>query len=137
MVRLMRLIREERREERFGCTWYSQMPRSHPRAMSALRVWCVGCLILHCRLPASIYHAELIELPTRLQAKSLRSRDAVHPATIEEKEIILLNILYIFGLNTNLLFKSIFYKANLYESFNKRVIYIRADNNSLILKVIK
>jgi hypothetical protein len=39
-------------------------------------------LILCCRLPTFIYHAELIELPTRLQAKSLKSRDAVHPTTI-------------------------------------------------------
>jgi hypothetical protein len=64
MVRLMRLTREERREQSIGRTvlWYGQMPRSHPRTMSALRVWCVGCLILCCRLPASIYHAELIEL---------------------------------------------------------------------------
>jgi hypothetical protein len=49
----------------------------------------------------------------------------------------LLNILYISGLNTNLLFKSILYKANLHESFNKGAIYIRADNNNLVLKAIK
>jgi hypothetical protein len=49
----------------------------------------------------------------------------------------LLNILYIPGLNTNLLSKNIFYKASLYENFNKGVIYIRADNSSLILKTIK
>jgi hypothetical protein len=36
----------------------------------------------------------------------------------------LLNILYIPGLSTNLLFKDILYKANLYGSFNKGVIYI-------------
>jgi hypothetical protein len=49
----------------------------------------------------------------------------------------LLNILYISGLNTNLLSKGILYKVNLYGSFNKGVIYIRADNSNLILKVIK
>jgi hypothetical protein len=49
----------------------------------------------------------------------------------------LLNILYISKLNTNLLFKGIFYKADLYRSFNKDVIYIRADNSSLVLKNIK
>jgi hypothetical protein len=49
----------------------------------------------------------------------------------------LLNILYISGLNTNLLSRGIFYKANLYGSFNKGVIYIRADNSNLILKAIK
>jgi hypothetical protein len=49
----------------------------------------------------------------------------------------LLNILYILRLNTNLLFKSILYKVSLYGNFNKGAIYIRADNNSLILKVIK
>jgi hypothetical protein len=49
----------------------------------------------------------------------------------------LLNILYIPGLGTNLLFKGVFYKANLYENFDKNVIYIRADNNSLILKAVK
>jgi hypothetical protein len=47
------------------------------------------------------------------------------------------NILYIPGLSTNLLSKGIFYKASLYKSFNKRVIYIRANNNSLVLKAIK
>jgi hypothetical protein len=51
--------------------------------------------------------------------------------------MILLNILYIPGLNTNLLSKNIFYKADFYRSFNKNVIYIRADNNSLVLKTIK
>jgi hypothetical protein len=50
-VRLMRLTREERREESFGRTvlWYGQMPRSHPRTMSALRMWCMGfpaCVLL-------------------------------------------------------------------------------------------
>jgi hypothetical protein len=49
----------------------------------------------------------------------------------------LLNILYIPGLNINLLFKDIFYKAGLYKSFNKGAIYIRADNNNLVLKAIK
>jgi hypothetical protein len=49
----------------------------------------------------------------------------------------LLNILYISGLGTNLLFKGIFYKADLYGSFNKGAIYMRADNSSLILKAIK
>jgi hypothetical protein len=49
----------------------------------------------------------------------------------------LLNILYIPGLNTNLLFKDALYKANLYGSFNKSAIYIRADNNSLVFKTIK
>jgi hypothetical protein len=39
--------------------------------MSVLRVWCVGCLILYCMLPASVHHAELLELPTRLQANGL------------------------------------------------------------------
>jgi hypothetical protein len=34
------------------------------------------------------------------------------------------NILYIPGLGTNLLSKDILYKAGLYKSFNKRVIYI-------------
>jgi hypothetical protein len=49
----------------------------------------------------------------------------------------LLNILYIPGFNTNLLFKGILYKVNLYKSFNKSIIYIRADNSSLVLKAIK
>jgi hypothetical protein len=49
----------------------------------------------------------------------------------------LLNILYISGLGTNLLSRGTLYKAGLYESFNKRVIYIRADNSSLVLKIIK
>jgi hypothetical protein len=49
----------------------------------------------------------------------------------------LLNILYIPGLGINLLFRGVFYKADLYKNFNKSVIYIRADNNSLILKAIK
>jgi hypothetical protein len=49
----------------------------------------------------------------------------------------LLNILYIFRFNMNLLSKSILYKANLYESFNKSAIYIRANNSSLVLKAIK
>jgi hypothetical protein len=66
MVRLIRLTREERREQSFGRTKYGQMPRSHPRTMSALRVWCIGCLIYCCRLLVSIYYAELIELSTRL-----------------------------------------------------------------------
>jgi hypothetical protein len=48
----------------------------------------------------------------------------------------LLNILYILRLNTNLLSKDVFYKADLYGSFNKDVIYIQADNNSLILKLL-
>jgi hypothetical protein len=51
--------------------------------------------------------------------------------------MILLNILYIPGLGTNLLFKGAFYKAGFHRSFNKGVIYIRADNNSLILKAVK
>jgi hypothetical protein len=51
--------------------------------------------------------------------------------------MILLNILYIPRFNTNLLFRNILYKADLYESFNKGVIYIRADNSSLVLKAIK
>jgi hypothetical protein len=37
----------------------------------------------------------------------------------------------------NLLFRSVFYKASLYKSFDKGVIYIRADNSSLVLKAIK
>jgi hypothetical protein len=49
----------------------------------------------------------------------------------------LLNILYIPGLSTNLLFKGVFYKANLYGNFDKGVIYIRADNSSLVLKAVK
>jgi hypothetical protein len=49
----------------------------------------------------------------------------------------LLNVLYVPGLGTNLLFKGTLYKAGLYKSFNKRVIYIRADNSSLVLKAIK
>jgi hypothetical protein len=49
----------------------------------------------------------------------------------------LLNILYIFGLNTNLLFKDALYKAGLYKSFDKGIIYIRAKDSSLILKTIK
>jgi hypothetical protein len=91
MLRLMRLTREERREESFGRTvpWYGQMPRSHPRIVSAFRVWYIGCLILHCRLPASIYHAELIELLTRLQAKSLKSRDTVHPTISDPPQSML------------------------------------------------
>jgi hypothetical protein len=44
---------------------------------------------------ASMYHAELIELFTWLQAKSLRSRDAVHPAT----QYIYIDILRIKELN--------------------------------------
>jgi hypothetical protein len=51
--------------------------------------------------------------------------------------MILLNILYIPGLGINLLFKGVFYKVNLYRSFNKGVIYIRADNSSLIFKTVK
>jgi hypothetical protein len=49
----------------------------------------------------------------------------------------LLNILYISGLGINLLSKDALYKAGLHGSFNKSVIYIRANNNSLILKTIK
>jgi hypothetical protein len=49
----------------------------------------------------------------------------------------LLNVLYIPGLGINLLSKSAFYKADLHGSFNKSVIYIRADNSSLIFKAIK
>jgi hypothetical protein len=37
----------------------------------------------------------------------------------------------------NLLSKDVLYKVNLYKSFNKGVIYIRAKNSSLILKTIK
>jgi hypothetical protein len=36
----------------------------------------------------------------------------------------LLNILYVPGLGINLLSKGVFYKAGLYGSFNKGVIYI-------------
>jgi hypothetical protein len=43
---------------------------------------------------------------------------------MEGRKIILLNILYIPGFNINLLPKDIFYKADLYKSFNKGVIYI-------------
>jgi hypothetical protein len=49
----------------------------------------------------------------------------------------LLNILYILGLGTNLLFRGALYKADLYRSFNKSVIYIRADDSSLVFKAIK
>jgi hypothetical protein len=49
----------------------------------------------------------------------------------------LLNVLYISGLDINLLSEGALYKASLYKSFNKGVIYIRVDNNSLILKIIK
>jgi hypothetical protein len=49
----------------------------------------------------------------------------------------LLNILYIPGLGINLLFKSILYKADLFRSFNKGVIYIRTNNNNLVFKTIK
>jgi hypothetical protein len=49
----------------------------------------------------------------------------------------LLNILYISGLNINLLSRSILYKASLYGSFNKSAIYIRTNNNNLVLKAIK
>jgi hypothetical protein len=49
----------------------------------------------------------------------------------------LLNILYIPGLGINLLSKGVFYKAGLHGSFNKNIIYIRADNSSLILKAVK
>jgi hypothetical protein len=49
----------------------------------------------------------------------------------------LLNILYISGLGINLLFRGVLYKAGLYGSFNKNVIYIRADDDSLILKAVK
>jgi hypothetical protein len=41
------------------------------------------------------------------------------------------------GLDINLFFKSILYKANLYRSFNKDVIYVRTDNSSLVFKAIK
>jgi hypothetical protein len=51
--------------------------------------------------------------------------------------MILLNILYILGLNTNLLSKGILYKVNLYKSFNKGAIYIRVNNSSLVLKTVK
>jgi hypothetical protein len=51
--------------------------------------------------------------------------------------MIILNILYILGLSTNLLSEDIFYKANLYKSFNKGATYIRADNSSLVLKAVK
>jgi hypothetical protein len=37
----------------------------------------------------------------------------------------------------NLLFKGVFYKAGLYRNFDKGVIYIQADNSSLVLKTIK
>jgi hypothetical protein len=37
----------------------------------------------------------------------------------------------------NLLSGGILYKTGLYKSFNKRVIYIRADDNSLVLKTVK
>jgi hypothetical protein len=37
----------------------------------------------------------------------------------------------------NLLSRNILYKASLHGSFNKGVIYIRADNSSLVLKAIK
>jgi hypothetical protein len=49
----------------------------------------------------------------------------------------LLNILYIPGLSINLLSGGALYKAGLHENFNKGVIYIRADNSSLILKAVK
>jgi hypothetical protein len=49
----------------------------------------------------------------------------------------LLNILYVSGLGTNLLSRGALYKAGLYGSFNKSVIYIRADNSSLVLKAVK
>jgi hypothetical protein len=49
----------------------------------------------------------------------------------------LLNVLYIPGLGTNLLSRDTLCEAGLYRSFNKRVIYMRADNNSLILKAVK
>jgi hypothetical protein len=49
----------------------------------------------------------------------------------------LLNILYIPGLGTNLLSRDTLYKASLYRSFNKRAIYMRADNSSLVLKTVK
>jgi hypothetical protein len=51
--------------------------------------------------------------------------------------MILLNVLYILGLNINLLSRGVFYKASLHGNFNKSVIYIRADNSSLVLKTIK
>jgi hypothetical protein len=51
--------------------------------------------------------------------------------------MILLNVLYIPGLGINLLSKDILYKADLYRSFNKDVIYIRADNSSLVFKAVK
>jgi hypothetical protein len=37
----------------------------------------------------------------------------------------------------NLLFRDALYKVNLYKSFNKGAIYLRADNSNLILKTIK
>jgi hypothetical protein len=49
----------------------------------------------------------------------------------------LLNVLYIPGLGINLLSGGALYKAGLYGSFNKGVIYIRADNGSLVLKAVK
>jgi hypothetical protein len=47
------------------------------------------------------------------------------------------NVLYIPGLGINLLSKSALYKAGLYENFNKGVIYMRANNSSLVLKAVK
>jgi hypothetical protein len=51
--------------------------------------------------------------------------------------MILLNVLYIPGLGINLLSKNVLYKANLYKSFNKGIIYIQANNSSLVFKAVK
>jgi hypothetical protein len=55
----------------------------------------------------------------------------------EGGEMTLLNILYIPGLGTNLLSGGALCEAGLYKSFNKRAIYMRADNGSLVLKAVK
>jgi hypothetical protein len=55
----------------------------------------------------------------------------------EEGKMTLLNVLYIPGLGINLLSRGALYKAGLHGSFNKGVIYMRADNGSLVLKAIK
>jgi hypothetical protein len=49
----------------------------------------------------------------------------------------LLNILYVPGLGINLLSGGVLCKAGLYGSFDKSVIYIRADNGSLVFKAVK
>jgi hypothetical protein len=56
---------------------------------------------------------------------------------IEGGEMTLSNILYIPGLGTNLLSRDALCEAGLHGSFDKSVIYIQADDGSLVLKAVK